>query len=484
MFHRRDGCLTRGVAARSIRAGLAVALLAGAAVLAGLTAASEAPAFASHTTARAPGRALPEPVPFFQLPVPVGAGGIPAARSGPPPTSAQCLASIGVNCYWPYQIRAAYGMGQLYANHETGKGETIVIVDSFGSPTIGHDLAAFDSAFKIPGPPELRIIAPAGKIPAYYPNPARVGWAEETTLDVEWSHAMAPGARILLVETPINETIGTTGFPQMIKAENYVVSHKLGNVISQSFGAPEQTFPSANSIESLRSAYKAAARAGVSVLAAAGDEGASGPANAAGTKYFTRRVVSWPASDPLVTAVGGTELRLNSKGQRIAPDVVWNDTAAEGAPAATGGGVSSVFARPRYQDALKAVVGAHRGIPDISLSASISGAVLIYASFPGGPGGWQPIAGTSEATPLLAGIVAIADQVAGHGLGLLNPTLYRLGAGSKALVDITSGNNSVFFTESGTKHEVVGYRATKGFDLASGNGTPYAPALVAALAKG
>ena len=128
----------------------------------------------------------------------------------------------------------------------TGKGVTIVIVDSYGSPTIRGDLAVFDRAYHLPAPPSLRIIQPAGKVPGYDPaNSDMVGWAGETTLDVEWAHAVAPGANILLVETPVSETEGVHGFPQIVAAEQYVLKHHLGDVISQSFGATEPTFPSA-----------------------------------------------------------------------------------------------------------------------------------------------------------------------------------------------------------------------------------------------
>ena len=248
-----------------------------------------------------------------------------------PPTSAQCKSHYGITCYSVGQIRTAYGMPTLYAKHETGAGQTIVIVDCYGSPTIKQDLATFDSAtngYDLPAPPSFNIIAPAGAIPAYNrSNSERVGWATETTLDVEWAHAMAPGAKILLVETPVDETIGTAGFPQIVKAENYVIQHKLGNVISQSFGAPERSFPNHSSINNLRSSYIAAASAGVTVLAASGDNGPSGPANIAGTFFLKARSADWPASDPLVTAVGGTQIHLNAAGDRTAPDNVWNDTA-------------------------------------------------------------------------------------------------------------------------------------------------------------
>ena len=144
----------------------------------------------------------------------------------------------------PRQIRAAYQLGPLADSGIVGSGQTIVIVDSFGSPTIAADLAFFDSYFGLPPPPSLRVIQP-GPVPAFaVHDTTRLGWAGETTLDVEWAHVMAPGASIVLVETPTAENEGTTGFPEIVTAENYVLQHKLGQVISQSFAATEQTFPS------------------------------------------------------------------------------------------------------------------------------------------------------------------------------------------------------------------------------------------------
>jgi subtilase family serine protease len=243
--------------------------------------------------------ALPAAVPFATV----------AAHdvSAQPPTTAQCETEYGLACYSPQQLQTAYDMGSLYASGHNGAGETIVLVDSYGSPTITADLKTFDNGFGLPAPPSFKIITPEGPPPAFNPsNSQMVAWADETSLDVEYAHAMAPGANLLLVETPSDETVGTAGFPDIVKAEKYVIENHLGEVISQSFGAPEQTFPSAASIDKLRGAYKLASKDGVTVLAATGDQGASGIANAAGTEYFTSRVVDWPASDPLVTAVGGT----------------------------------------------------------------------------------------------------------------------------------------------------------------------------------
>ena len=414
-----------------------------------------------------------------------------------PPTEAQCVAMFTEPCYDPAQVQTAYDVQPLYNGGITGAGQTIVIVDSFGSPTIRSDLATFDAAFGLPAPPSFRIIAPAGRIPAYDPTDANgdVGWAGEATLDVEWAHTIAPGANILLVETPVNETEGTAGFPQIVRAENYVINHRLGQVISQSFGATEGTFPNAASIYALRSAYINAQQHGVTVLAATGDDGATDYSNVAGTLLYTHRAVDWPDSDPLVTAVGGTELSLDANGDRTQPDAVWNDTYnyalnnayfGTGDPVAdaTNGGVSSVFARPSYQDGVADVTGDHRGVPDISMSAACSGLVLTYESFGGAPAGWYEDCGTSEATPLFAGIVALADQVAGHSLGLINPALYTLLAEhAPGLVDVTQGNNTVTFIQNNISYTVQGYNAGPGYDLASGVGTVNAALFVPELAQ-
>ena len=241
-------------------------------------------------------------------------------RFAQPPTTAQCEApppvGAGVACYNPAQFEQAYNLNPLYHRGLDGAGKTIVIVDSFGSPTITNDLAQFDSDNGLPAPPSFKIIAPDGPIPAYDPTDGDMGgWAIETSLDVEYSHAIAPGANILLVETPVSETEGVTGFPQIVEAENYVIDHHLGDVISQSFGATEETFPNARSIYDLRGAYLNAFAHRVTVLGASGDGGATDEALDE-TDFYPFRVNSWPSSDPLVTSVGGTQLHLDANGNR------------------------------------------------------------------------------------------------------------------------------------------------------------------------
>ena len=415
------------------------------------------------------------------------------AASAAPLTTAQCEAQYKIACYGPAQFERAYDLLPLYHDGTEGQGQTIAIVDSFGSPTIQADLATFDKTYGLPDP-KLTVIQPAGVVPPWDPNNSdMVGWGGETTLDVEWAHSIAPKANLLLVETPVSETEGTVGFPQIVTAEKYVIDHHLAAVISQSFGASEATFPNKQDLLDLRSAYVDAYQHGVTVLAASGDSGAA-DVDAGGTNLAYSPTTSWPPSDPLVTAVGGSQLHLNSGGKRIAPDNVWNDTYDVNTqqfifgdngpnPLAGGGGLSQVFDRPAYQNGVAGVVGNHRGVPDISMSGACNGAVNVYQSFPGQAPGWYPTCGTSEATPLFSGIVALTAQVAGHGVGLLNPALYELSAAhAPGLVDITSGNNTVSFTQDGAQHTVTGYDAGRGYDLASGVGTVDAALLVPELA--
>jgi subtilase family serine protease len=399
-----------------------------------------------------------------------------------PPTTAFCEQHFDIACYLPEQLQQGYDLPRLYRQGITGRGQTIIIVDSFGSPTVAHDLGVFDKATSLPPPPSLKVIEPAGRVPKYHPTAGREGWAGETDMDVEYAHAIAPGAGILVVETPTAENEGTTGFPQIVTAEEYVIGHHLGGVISQSFSATEQTFPSRQSLLRLRGAYLDAAAKGVTVLAASGDSGAA-DLEFNQVTYYLHRVTSWPDSDPLVTGVGGIQLHLNAAGDDASPPTAWNDTYNEAAnevidgdrgpnPLAGGGGLSVMFARPGFQDGVRAVVGGSRGVPDISMSGACDGAVDAYQSFAGQAAGWYPSCGTSEATPEFAGIVALADQVAGHPLGVINPYLYQLSARrAPGIVDVTSGNNTVSFRQGGALHTVRGYQAQPGYDLTSGVGT-------------
>jgi subtilase family serine protease len=462
-------------------------------------------------------------------PVPFSAGHAIklAGHMSQPPTTAQCEAQYGLACYQVFQLQRAYDEIPLFSRGIEGQGETIVIVDAFGSPSIADDLATFDYEMGLPNPPSFQVITPEGPITTnpsncastFSPYPAPdlcsdyYGWTDETSLDVEWSHAMAPEANILLVETPMTETEGIYGFPQIVAAENYVVDHHLGDVISQSFGANESTFTSPSQILSLRSAYINAEQHGVTVLASSGDNGAtddicSPSADCANPNddicCSATRAIDWPESDPLVTSVGGTLLHLDAQGARTAPDSVWNDlTSAVGIPGpaytygASGGGLSTVFSRPSFQDGVASVVGDSRGTPDIAMSAASTGAVDFYDTTDPSVDGWGIISGTSEASPLFSGIVALADQVAGHSLGDLNPALYALAQNAKAngIVPISQGNNSYSYcmaadigstgacASSSDIVSVPGFSANGSYNNATGLGTVDAALFVPALAR-
>jgi subtilase family serine protease len=406
------------------------------------------------------------------------------AGSGPGQSAAGAQVRIPsvpapISALSPDQVRTAYDVAPLAAKGIDGAHQTIIVVDSYGSPTVAADLARFDSYFHLPAPPSFRVLQPAGKVPAYDShNSNRVGWAEESTLDVEWAHVMAPGASIVLVETPTSENEGTTGFPQIVAAERYVLQHKLGQVISQSFAATEQTFPSVASILSFRSAFQLAARDHVTVLAATGDTGATSDEYNMKDLYTTR-AVSWPATDPLVTAVGGTQLSLRANGTRLAPDTAWNDS---------GGGTSIAFSRPSYQNGVAAVTGNARGVPDVAMDASCKSAVAVYGSFYPTGGRWESVCGTSLAAPLFAGVVALADQYAGHGkahgLGLINPAIYTIAARHEpGIVGVDTGSNSQAFVQDGKQYSVPGYTAGPGYNLVTGVGTIDAASFVPELAK-
>ncbi|MCF3960575.1 S53 family peptidase [Streptomyces fuscigenes] len=454
----------------------AAALAAGVTALAACalaTAPGAAPAPAASASAFAPAAsaALPRPVPA------VAGHQLVRGASGPL-TTAQCQAQYGIACYTPTQYRQAYDLNPLYRRGITGKGRTIVIVDSFGSPTVQHDLDVYSKQFGIKST-HVDIVK-WGKVPAFDPtDETMTGWAGETSLDVQMAHAVAPDARLVLVETGVAETEGTTGLPEMMDAEKSLVDRGVGDVITQSFGATENTFPGFaagdfSSIRGLRYAFEAAAKRGVTVLASSGDGGAT-DSTEDGVGYYDRRVNSWPSSDPLVTSIGGTQLHLDEKGARTAPDSVYNDYGAGG------GGQSHVFARPSYQDGVRRAVGAQRGTPDVSMAAAVDGGAWTYTSYDPADTGWGVSGGTSEASPLFSGIVALADQQAGHRLGDIHQALYSLSAQSlwnpfTGVVDVRDGTNNSY-------QGVTGYDAVRGYDMATGVGTVDAARFVPELAR-
>lgn len=399
-----------------------------------------------------------------------------------PPSDASCRAKFGTPCYSPQEIRRAYGITGLINDGFTGAGQSIVIIDSFGSPTIANDLATFDAGYGLPDPPSLTVLSPLGSVPFNPNNSDMVGWAFETTLDVEWSHAIAPGANIVLLTSPVSETEGVQGMPEFLSLEKYALDHHLGKIISQSWGATENTLfdPAGRDVfENFNSFYMRAASEHVTVFASTGDFG-SANLELNGTTFFPFPTVDFPASSPWVTAVGGTSLFADTSGN-YQSETVWNDGPAD----AGGGGISQVFEEPAYQEnnlpaSVRATLGDHRGIPDISYNGDPNTTILVYTSFIPNQAAYFGIGGTSEGSPQWAGIIAIANQRAGHPLGFLNPALYKIGNSSDAADayhDITVGNNA----QPGIPPGIPGYNATPGWDLASGWGTPKAGELIEEL---
>jgi subtilase family serine protease len=396
-----------------------------------------------------------------------------------PLSTSQCQAAYGIRCYTPVQLHNAYNLAPLYARGITGKGRTIVIAVPFGSPVIQHDLSVFSAQFGLPAP-DVRTVQ-FGDIPPYDPTDfTRIEWAAATTVQAEYAHAAAPDAKIVIAATNVSETEGLTGLPELMNAEKAMADQGVGDVFLQIFGAAEGTFPGVeqgddSSLLNLRYAYKDAAAHHVTVVSAAGDTGVT-ESEADGSTLYPHPAVNWPASDPLVTAVGGTQLFLDNAGNRLQPDVAWNDYGGAGA-----GGLSEVFNRPWYQADVAGVAGSHRALPDISMAAAVDGGSWVYTSFDGiGGSGWSIFDGTIVAAPFFSGIVALADQQAGHRLGPINPALYALGALSQhgfrhtGLVDVTVGDNSL--------GGVTGFTAGPGYDLTSGWGTVNAASFVPALA--
>jgi subtilase family serine protease len=325
-------------------------------------------------------------------------------------------------------------------------------------------LASFDSTFNLPAPPSFKTIAPFG-VTAFDPtNSNQVGWAGEIALDVEWAHAVAPGAKIVLALS------ASDADADIVATERYVVDHHIGNVISMSFGEGEPCMdPTLQAAE--HSLFNAATARGVSLFAAASDTGAA-ELTCDGSAYI--KAASIPASDPDVTGVGGTQLKADLKSGVYHSESVWNDPANSGVG---GGGFSTLYARPSFQKGVSGI-GSARGTPDVTYSAALDGAVIVADGSTGSPGEFWIFSGTSAGTPQWAAIVAIADQTAGHPLGNVNPALYELRAGDlknvAAFHDITTGNNDF--------PPIVGYSARRGWDAASGLGSPIANNLVGMLA--
>ena len=360
-------------------------------------------------------------------------------------------------CYSPAFIRSAYN----FPDNLDGSGQTIVIVDAYGSPTIAQDLATFDSYFNIPAPPSFTIICPTGcSNPSYTGNNPHgpFGWSIETSLDVEYAHAMAPGAAIVLV------VAGSSSGNSINVAEASVLPMFPGAVMSQSFGIPEAVIHNNNAqVLQAEKNYVTATSLGWTVFASAGDSGAT-------NGYATANAL-FPSSDPLVTSVGGTQ------GDPYPAGLAAGSCPASGDCTPSGYGGERVWNEPAYAAAgggAPSLLFTGRSTPDVSYNAAINGGVLVAWSAclacigAAGPV-FYIVGGTSAGSPQWAAIAALADQAAGHSLGDINPAIYAIGNSPTTYAadfhDITVGNNQLVGTPAG-------FSATMGYDLASGWGTP------------
>jgi subtilase family serine protease/transposase-like protein len=390
------------------------------------------------------------------------------------------------NCYNPEQIQQAFGLNPLYRQGLEGQGQTIVILGLGNTSSLKADLTQFDLAWGLPDP-TLQVIQPHGP-PTPYTCPDNEDDLQfENTLDVEWAHAIAPAAKIVLL---IGDNSGGTTSKEhcihwsLLDDVTYALDHHLGNIISISYAGSELGDLSQTASERAQNkafyqeadaVFKRAATMHVTVIASSGDEGATSRDDLTKTdSYWKQANVEWPASDPYVLGVGGTSLDIAD------PTGTYNDEAVwfEANESASGGGVSAVFSEPAYQKqvANQKMFKGKRGVPDVAFPAED---FLVYeseipweaATTTPALTHWYLAGGTSLSTPCWAGLIALANQLYGKPLGFIQPALY--GMNGEYLNDITVGNN--------TFAGVTGYEAQPGYDLVTGWGTPVANRFIPAL---
>jgi subtilase family serine protease len=351
----------------------------------------------------------------------------------------------------PAQIRHAYGIDAIsFTNNGTtvagdGTGETVAIVDAYDDPSIAGDLSTFDQQYGLAAPPsftKVGIDANGNASTSSFPV-VDAQWAAEIELDVEWVHAVAPGAGIILVEAYSNN------FPDLMNAVNYARSAPGVVAVSMSWGGYE--FYGETQYDS--SFTTPSGHGGVTFFASSGDEGFA---------------ILWPAASARVVGVGGTTLNVDAAGNYLS-ETAWSGS---------NGGLSGVITRPSYQNNQvihngASVISANgmRAGPDVAYDANPLTGVAVYGTF--GWNGWAQVGGTSAGAPQWAALMAIADQgrgIAGNspmdGFTQTLPALYQLN--SADYHDVTAGTN-------------LSYAAGPGFDLVTGSGTPVANRIVSDL---
>jgi subtilase family serine protease len=370
-----------------------------------------------------------------------------------------------------------YGIGPLWLKGIDGAGTTIAVMEGWNDPNVASVVAGYDKIFGLPDP-QITTIYPAGPLPATCPaGMVALGsygsckaWAGELELDVISAHLIAPYAKIIISATPADtqetdDPASNVAMPEIMKGVEVIAANHLANVISISDGNGESSYSAgAGEITAQDAGELTAAAAGIPVLVGTGDCGVVQNLPVANSQCGNASkqpdTAAWDDS-PWITAVGGTIPDINpTSGAKEGPDPVWH----VGGIFSEGAGYSSVYRRPDYQDGVADITRSPmRSVPDIALDAQD---------------------GTSEAGPLLNGVLALATQLNhGQDVGPINPALYEsLGPRGAAagIADVVSGNNSVIVKG---KTVVQGFTAAPGFDVATGWGTingAFVPSLVAA----
>ncbi|HYX51645.1 MAG TPA: S53 family peptidase, partial [Ktedonobacteraceae bacterium] len=254
--------------------------------------------------------------------------------------------------------------------------------------------------------------------------------------------------------------------PDILSATKFAVENNLGSVISQSFGEGESC-ADPNLLVAEHQLFKEATAKHITLFASSGDFGAAQP-TCDGSSFFLS--ASTPASDPLVTGVGGTHLAANPQTGKYLGETAWNDSFG-----ASGGGFSVIYPRPNFQQGI--VQSKQRGVPDVAYNGDVNGGVLaVWSSSGSGANQVFIFGGTSAGSPQWAGIIALGNQLAGHNLGFINKAIYRIGESasySRAFHDIVIGNNTfVGTTSSGQTVTILGYNTARGWDPVTGWGSP------------
>lgn len=388
------------------------------------------------------------------------------------PRENNCLAASPPGCYTPQQFRAAYDIQPLLSRGIDGRGKTVTVIVYAAGPAISppqvtdirQDLAAFDGLFHLP-PAHISVVTTLAG--------ASAPWAAgtEEVIDTEIVHAIAPGAALRVVLMPAGPQDTPAAAAAAMLAALPLAIHGT-DVVSFS-GAVGEHFFSPTQVAQMRGILRGAAARHVTVVAASGDSGAASDVYRWGVTPV--KEVSLPASDPFVLSVGGTTLTIGQTGCYVG-ETAWNQVVRGGA-FASGGGFSGIFTRPGYQDGVLGTE-ATRGAPDVAGDAAAGMALAREV----GDGSYQMLSagGTSAATPLWGGLIADADQLAGHDLGFVNPNLYQIARSpvyGRAFHDVTAGDNTVVV--NGVTY--TGYQAGPGWDPVTGLGSPDAAVLIPIL---